>query len=82
MELMHVLVRVTTTVMKRHDQRQLGEKRVYFAHTTRSHPITEGSQDRKLRLGRNLGGQELMHRPWRSPAYRFAPHVLFNLLSY
>ena len=37
-----VSVRVSIAVMKHHDQKQVGEERVYLAYT----PNTEGSQDK------------------------------------
>lgn len=46
-----VLVRISIAVMKQHDQKQLGEKRVYL-YTSISQFIPEGRQ-------------ELMRRPWR-----------------
>ena len=71
-------VRVTITVMKPHDQKQLREERVSSASTSPSLFITEGSQGRNP----NTAGtwrQELMQRPWRGGAYWFAhPAFLQN----
>jgi hypothetical protein len=41
-----VLVRVTIAMMKHHDQKQLGEEKVYLAYTSTLLSIIEGSQDR------------------------------------
>jgi len=40
-----VLVRVTIAAVKRHDQRERGEERVYLAHTSSPLFILEGSQE-------------------------------------
>lgn len=37
---------VTIAVMKRHDQKQVGEERLYLAYTSASSSVIEGSQDR------------------------------------
>ena len=58
-------------------KRQVGEERVYLAHTSTLLLITEGSQDRKS----NTAGsrkQELMLRPWREDASWFDSHVLLT----
>ena len=49
-------VLVTIAVMRHHhhDQRDLGEERVYLAYTYTPLVIIEGSQDRNLKQGRNL----------------------------
>ena len=44
---MGVLVRVSNTVMKHHDQKQLREERVSLAYVSISQFNTEGSQGRK-----------------------------------
>ena len=40
-----VLVRVSIAAVKRHDQRERGEERVYLAHTSSPLFILEGSQE-------------------------------------
>jgi len=59
-----MLLWVTITVMKHHDQKQIGEERVCLVYTSILPSITEGSQDRNP----NKAGtwrQELRQRPWR-----------------
>jgi hypothetical protein len=47
-----VLVRVLLmVVLKHHDQKQLGGGRVYFAYTSRSYSVLEGSLGRSLEIG-------------------------------
>jgi hypothetical protein len=41
-----VLIRVASAMIKHHDQKQLGEERVYLAYTSTALFIMEGSQDR------------------------------------
>jgi hypothetical protein len=76
-----VLVRVTLSVMKLHDQKQAGEERVYLAYISTSLFIIKGSQDRNS----NRAGtwrQELMPRLKRGAAHWLALHSLLSLLSY
>ena len=55
-------------------KKQVGEERVYLAHTSILQLTTEGRQDRNRA---DTWRQELMQRPWRG-----APHDLLSLLSY
>jgi hypothetical protein len=76
-----VLVRVSIDVTKHHDQKQVEEKRVYFAFSFISHFIIKGSPRRSsTRAG--TWRQELMQRPWKHAAYRLTPHGLLSLLSH
>jgi hypothetical protein len=64
MTLSIALIGVTIAMIKYHDQKQVGEERVYLAYTS----IAEGIQGRNLnRTG--IWRQELMKRPWRDAAY-------------
>ena len=47
-----ILVRVTLAVMEHHDQKQLGEQRVYFIHNSLF--ILKSSGGQELNQGRNL----------------------------
>jgi len=68
-------------MMKHHDQKQVGEVRIYLTYTFASWSITEGTQDRNTtRAG--TWRQELKQMPWSGAVFWLAPHVLFNLLSY
>lgn len=69
-----VLVRISIAVMKYHDQKKLGEKRVYL-YTSISLFVTEGSQGRILEAGADEEAVE-------GAAYRLASHGLLSLLSY
>jgi hypothetical protein len=63
-----ILFRVTITMMKLHDQKQVGEEGVYLGYTSTLYSITGGSQDRNsIRVATQK--QELMQRPWRVAAY-------------
>ena len=76
-----VLVRAAIAMKKHHDQKQGRKERVYWAYTSTSPFIIEGSQDRNsLRAG--TWRQELVQRPRRGAAYWLAPHDLLSLLSY
>ena len=67
--------------MKHHDQKQIGEEKVYLAYTSTSLFIIKGSQDRNSsRAG--TWRQELMQRPWRSAAYWLVSPGLLTLLCY
>jgi hypothetical protein len=73
-----VLVRVTIAVMKHHDQKQLGEERVYMAYQCSSlKEVRTGTQARQEPGGRSWcrghGGVLLTE---------LAPHGLLRLLSY
>lgn len=46
--MVHVLVRVSMTLIKYHDQNQPREEKNYFTYSSISHSITEGSQSRNL----------------------------------
>ena len=68
-------------MIKHHEQKQLGEERVYLVSTSRSLFIIRNHQDRNS----NRAGtwrQELMQRPWRDTAYWLSHHSLLSLLSY
>lgn len=71
-----VPVRVTVAVMKQHDEKQVGEKWVYFVYTSMSQFITE-----EVRVGTHAG-QEAGGRSWRSAAYWLGPYGLLSLLLY
>jgi hypothetical protein len=66
------LVGVSIAVMKHHDQKQAGEKRVHLAYTSILLFIIKGSQDRNSNQAETWK-QELMQRPWRDGAYWLAP---------
>jgi hypothetical protein len=76
-----VLVRVTIAVMKHHDQKQIGEERVYVAYASISLFITKGSQDWSSSRAGNWK-QELMQRSCRDAAYWLISHGSLSLLSY
>ena len=61
----------TISVMKHHDQKQLGEERVYLTYSSTSLFIIERSQDRSSHK-EGTWTQELMQRPWRGAAYWLA----------
>ena len=72
LQLRLVLVRVSIAVMKQHDQKQVGEERVYLVYVFMALSVMEGSQDRNS----NMAGtwrQELMQRPWWRVAFWLAP---------
>ena len=72
---------VSVAARKHHDQKQVGEGRVYSACTSTPQSIIGGSQDRNShRIG--TWRQELIQKPWRGAAYWLAPHGLLSLLSY
>lgn len=73
------LVRVSTAVMKHHDQKQLGEERIYFTLQLSSH-TSSLTKVRAIIEGRNLR-PELVQRPWKSMAFWPAPQGLFSLPS-
>lgn len=75
-----VLVRVTISVIKHHDQTQVGEEGVHLASFT-ALSIINGSQGRSSNRAGTLS-QELKHRPWRSTAHWLTPHGLLRLLCY
>lgn len=75
-----VLVGVSTTVIKHHDQKQLGNKRIYFSlqlsgHTTSLWKVRVSSRDRKLEARTKAEAME-------EAVYWLAPRDLFKLLSY
>lgn len=76
---LHILVRVTISRMKHHDQERVGKERVYLARTSTSLFITKGSQ--KPSQGCNLKGGAIAEALQRC-CYWFAPHGLFSLLLY
>jgi hypothetical protein len=62
-------LRVTIAVMKYHNQKQLGEGRVFFfTYIPISLFITKGSQDRNLSRAETWR-QELVQRPLKGAAY-------------
>jgi hypothetical protein len=63
---------LSVAVLKHHDQKQLGEERVFFIFQSRS--LTEGS------LSRNLEAEAETEA--RNAAYWLAPQSLLSLLSY
>lgn len=68
--------------MKHRDQKQLeGRKASISAYTSTSYSITEGTQVRELKEGRNLEA-ELKQKPWKGIADWPAPHGLISMLSY
>jgi hypothetical protein len=70
-------LRLTIATVKHHDQKQVGEERVYLAYTSTSLQSTEGSQDRNSdKQGRNL------QRPWKSLANCLAFHGFPSLFAY
>ena len=74
-----VMVRVTITVMKCHDQGSWGVKDLFYTSTSQS--VTRGSQDRNSnRTG--TWTQELKQRPWIGATCWFAPYCLFSLLTH
>lgn len=73
-----VLVRLTSAVMKYHDQ--FGEERLYSAYASTPQLIIEGNQNRTNRTG--TWRQELTQKPRRRAAYWLAPHSLLSLLAY
>jgi hypothetical protein len=76
-----VCLRVTIAVIKYHDKKQVGERKVYLLYTFVSMFVTTGNQDRNS----NRAGtwrQKLMQRPRRGAAYWLALHSLLSLLSY
>jgi hypothetical protein len=74
-----VLVMVPIAVGRHHDQKQLGEKRIYLTLPYHSSSLKEVRTRAQAGQG---PGQELMQRPWRDAAYWLAPHGLLSLLSY
>jgi hypothetical protein len=59
----------------------VGEERVNPASSSRALLIIKGSKDRNSsRAG--TWRQELMHRPWRGPAYLFVHYNVLSLLFY
>jgi hypothetical protein len=67
--------------MRHHDQSNLTRKGFISIYISRLYFITEGSQG----MNSNRPGtwrEELIQRPWRGPAYWFAPHVLLSPLSW
>ena len=92
-----VLVRVTIAAVKYHDQKQLGEERVYLAYMSWINcPLTDDKAGTQSQLGtwrqeqmqkpwRSVLGtwrQEQMQKPWRSVAYWVILHSLLSLFSY
>jgi hypothetical protein len=73
--------RVSITVVENHDQKQIGEERVYLSYASISLLITEGNQDRNSSRAETWR-QEPMQRPWRGAAYWLASPGLLSLLSY
>jgi hypothetical protein len=65
--------------MKHHDQKQVGEERVYLAYTATLLFITKGIQDRNSNRVRSWR-QELMQKLWRGIVYRLASPGLLSLL--
>ena len=61
--LLSLLVRVTVAVMRHHDQKQTGEKKVYLASTSTSLLIIKGSRDRNSNRA-GTWSQALRQRPW------------------
>ena len=49
-KLLAVFVRISTKIMKHHDQNQVVEERVYLAYTSTALFITEGSQNRNSNM--------------------------------
>lgn len=74
--IMILLVRVSITAVKCHDQNQLEKERIISVHS--SYSIIQGSQGRNSEWER---GAELMLRPWRSAAYCLACSWLALLAS-
>ena len=74
-------LRVSIAGIKHHDQKPLGEERIFFIYTYISQTITEGSWGRILGRG-GTWRQELMQRPWRNAASWLAPRGLLSLFSY
>jgi hypothetical protein len=58
-----VYVTVCIAVVKHHDQKQVGEERVYSAYSSTLSSIIEGSQDRNSSRARTWR-QGLLQRPW------------------
>ena len=73
--LFSALVRVTFAVMRHHDQKKVGEGRIYLAYASISLFITERMSGQEAR-------QEQMQRLWRGGAYWLVLHGLLSLLSY
>ena len=75
-------VRVPTAAIRHHNQRKIGEERVYLAYTSISLFIIEGEKSgQELKQGRNLeagADSEAMGYA----AYWLPPHGLLSLLSY
>jgi hypothetical protein len=71
-----VLVRVTTEVMKHHDEKQHREG--WFISLTVLHLSSEVRNSNRSGIWR----QELMQSPLRDATYWLAPHGLFSLLPY
>ena len=63
-----VFIRVTITMLKLQDQKQLGEERVCLAYTSTALFIIEGSQDRNSNRA-GTWSQEPMWKLWRGAAY-------------
>jgi hypothetical protein len=77
-EYFEICLRVTTAVIKHHDQKHLGKERVYLAYTSTSLVIIKRSQDRNSSRAENWR-QELMQRPWKGAVYWLAPYDLLVL---
>jgi hypothetical protein len=72
--------RSLSSATKHHNQKQVGEERVYSAYTSTLLFIIEGSQDRNSsRSGTRR--QKLIQRHWRGTGYWIAPCSLLSLLS-
>lgn len=72
---------MTFAVTKHHQHSNLGEKRVYLAHSFTSLFIIEGTQDRNSNRTETWR-QELRLRSWRSEALWLASHGLLSLFAY
>ena len=71
---------VTIFVIKHHDQRLLGEERIYLGYIS-TVLFVGRTQDRNLNRARTWR-QELMQKPWRNDAYWLASLGLLSLFSY
>jgi hypothetical protein len=72
------LIRVTTAMMKYHDQKQVREERSYLTYTSTFLFIIEGNQERNINR-EGTWRQKLLQRPQRGAAYWLA--ILLILLS-
>jgi hypothetical protein len=67
-------------MLKRHDQKRAGEKRVNFGLTFIFLVVHHQKKSDRNSYGVRTWRQELMHKPWRGAAYWLVLHGLLTLL--